>query len=964
VVRGSDFVELYNPAPLPVDLGGLYLTDNPEANPHQVWVHQQNPLLPAPYAIPPLSFIDGGVVQNGLKIGAYTVFTADGDTGAGGNHVDFALSPFQGMIGLFDQNLGKIDQIYYGPQKTDVSEGRMPLGTEVYAFETIPTPGIENTGVVYGSAGTVITTPLITSMTQTWSYLASATDPGLGTAWTQYSYPAGDAWLAGAGLLYLEDNGSVTPRNTALQPLSPNKPYSTYYFRTHFTFSGNANDITSFTLKTRVDDGALLYLNGTPFYNIRMPTSGVTYATYTQGGATPAGGDATADEVWTVPITPEIRAALRNGDNVLAAEVHQCNSGSSDVVWGATLAAVTTTGTTILRQVDIPANIAALKNSLRVTEVMYNPQGGNNYEYIELKNTSTTATLDLTGVRLTDAVDYTFPAGTLAPGQYVLVVADLVRFQSRYGAGLNVAGQFTGKLSDNGELVVVKLPEPYETALMRFSYAPDWYPSTNAGGRSLIIINPLGPAAAWDSRWSWRASLGMGGSPGADEPTVPQGTVVFNEILAHSDLSPVGDWIELKNTTSDAANISGWYLSDDGTNLTKYQIPDNTVIEGGDYYVLTENSHFGDFFQLSEWGETLYLSSKLPDGSVGPYREIIDFGPTAREVSIGRYTTSRGDVQFVNLDHPTMGFVNAGPLVGPVVINEVNYHPLAAGDAYIELLNISGDAVALYDAVEQPLNTWQFTDGIDYTFPTGVVLPAGGLLLVVPIDPTAFREKYGIPDSVQIFGPYSGSLENAGETITLRMPGDPEPNPTPPPATRTPYIIEDQLTYSNAFPWPTSPDGHGTSLERIEAALYGNDVANWMAGQAGGSPGAPNSVSLLHVTKVELNGGPRGPSGIDPGIAGLRTVRVIFSVPVALGASDVLAETVVFNGTSETVTGTLVPAMLVTGNVLLLTLPAPVTDAWTKFTLKDSGTFVGALSGRRLDGEPRPGGSGRTYLFD
>jgi hypothetical protein len=54
----------------------------------------------------------------------------------------------------------------------------------------------------------------------------------------------------------------------------------------------------------------------------------------------------------------------------------------------------------------------------------------------------------------------------------------------------------------------------------------------------------------------------------------------------------------------------------------------------------------------------------------------------------------------------------------------------------------------------------------------------------------------------------------------------------------------------------------------------------------------------------------------------------------------------------------------VSGNVLTLTLPAPVTNSWVKVTLKDSGTFVSAANGRRLDGEPRPGGSGRTYLFD
>jgi hypothetical protein len=960
VVRGSDFIELYNGDPAPVDMGGLYLTGNPVALPYNANLHQKNPALPAPYVIPPLSFIDGGVVQGGLKIGAYTVFTADGDTTAGADHTDFTLSPFQGMIGLFDRNLGKIDTVWFGPQKLDTSQGRLPLASQVYAFAAIPTPGIENPGVIYGSTGSTTTTPLITSMTQNWKYLASATDPALGTAWYQYTYAADSTWPSGPGLLYYESNTAVTPRNTLLPVNGASSMYKTYYFRTHFTFSGNPNDVTTLTLKTLVDDGAVLYLNGVELYRVRMATGAVTYTTLTENGAQPPGGDATTVETWTVTMTPALKAALKNGDNVLSSEVHQSATTSSDIVWGCTLDAnITTGGSIIVREVDIPANITALMNNLRVSEVMYNPPGGSGYEYIELKNTSTTTTLDLTGVRLTDAVDFIFPTKTLAPGQYVLVAADLLKFQSRYGAGLNVAGQFTGKLSDNGELVVVKLPAPYETALTRFTYAPDWYPPTNGGGRSLVIINPTAAASTWDSRSSWRASLGPAGSPGADEPAVPQGTVVFNEVLAHSDISPVGDWIELKNTTSGAIDIGGWYLSDDGANLTKYRIADNTVIQAGDYVVLTENANFGDFFQLSELGETLYLSSRLPDGSVGPYREIVDFGATEREFSIGRYTTSRGDVQFVLLDRPTMGYVNSGPKVGPVVINELMYHPVAGGDGFVELANISSADVPLYNPLHPDL-TWQFTDGIQYTFPTGVTLESGALLLVVPIDPAAFRAKYGIPASVQIFGPYIGSLNNAGETVTVLKPEDPEP----PPDNRVPWQYVDSVTYDNAFPWPTAPDGHGPSLERLAADLYGNDPANWVAGPVGGSPGAPNSGSPPRVTRIEVNGRPRGPAGIDPTLSGLQTVRVTLSVPVTLSLGDVAAATVTFDGNSETVTGTLTPAVSVSGNVLTLTLPAPVTNSWVKVTLKDSGTFVSAADGRRLDGEPRPGGSGRTYLFD
>ena len=45
--------------------------------------------------------------------------------------------------------------------------------------------------------------------------------------------------------------------------------------------------------------------------------------------------------------------------------------------------------------------------------------------------------------------------------------------------------------------------------------------------------------------------------------------------------------IELSNTTSQPINIGGWFVSDSGSNLMKYQIAAGTVIAANGYYVLT-----------------------------------------------------------------------------------------------------------------------------------------------------------------------------------------------------------------------------------------------------------------------------------------------------------------------------------------------------------------------------------------
>jgi hypothetical protein len=55
-------------------------------------------------------------------------------------------------------------------------------------------------------------------------------------------------------------------------------------------------------------------------------------------------------------------------------------------------------------------------------------------------------------MRLDDGVTFTFPAVSLAPNQYVLVVANTAAFQIRYpGVSTSlIAGQYTGRLNNAG----------------------------------------------------------------------------------------------------------------------------------------------------------------------------------------------------------------------------------------------------------------------------------------------------------------------------------------------------------------------------------------------------------------------------------------------------------------------------------------------------------------------------------
>lgn len=499
-------------------------------------------------------------------------------------------------------------------------------------------------------------------------------------------------------------------------------------------------------------------------------------------------------------------------------------------------------------------------NNLRITEIMYHPEHPGE-EYVELKNIGATA-INLNLCQFTDGIEFTFPDMTLGAGQHVLVVENRAAFEARYGVGQNIAGEFNSgsALSNSGEEIVLKDAAGREIHDFDFK---DWYPITDGRGASLGIIDPAHTnLIRWDQKAGWQASSANGGSPGAVNPVniAVNDSIVINEVLTHTDAAG-GDWIELHNPTGEPINIGGWFLSDSSDDLKKYQIAPGTTIAAGGYIVFTQDAHFGvassdpgkmTGFGLSELGEAVFLSSGSGGNLSGGFSISENFGAAAGEVTFGRHTKSGASgygVDFGAMASATQGAANSAPRVPAVVIKEIMYHPAIESDEvgeYIELYNRSGSTVALFDPAH-PTHTWKFTQGIDYTFPPGVSIPAGGHVLVVRTDPDIFRYVHGIPLSRDIYGPYTGALDNAGETIELAMPGDPELG-------FVPYIRTERITFSDGShpvgndPWPSDADGTaGYSLNRIVASVHGNDVANWQAATPTPFTANINRIEIQHT---------------------------------------------------------------------------------------------------------------------
>ena len=615
---------------------------------------------------------------------------------------------------------------------------------------------------------------------------------------------------------------------------------------------GQLAGIGCLTLGMKYDDGFVAYLNGTEVASANAPGSPVWNSAATIGHPD---GEAVVFEDFSINA---YIGELVVGTNVLAIHGLNVTNTSSDFLISAELEAFSTCSsppsiapgaiaysgpfalseTTHVKSRVLDGGVWSALNEatfvttdftgdLRITEIMYNPLNPL-AEFIELKNIGTSP-INLVDTAFTEGIHFVFPDMVLAPEAFALVVKDTAAFTSVYGGGYPVAGEYTGSLDNAGERI--RLEDPTGAEIHDFRYKDGWYDITDGGGYSLTIRHPTsGWLGGWNDKAGWRASALAGGSPGALDWVYVPGVVVINEVLAHSHAA-APDWIELHNTVGVSVNIGGWFLSDSSLDLRRYEIASGTTIPAGGYIVFYEDLDFGNAgdpgsnspFGLSENGETVYLSSGS-GGVVTGYRDKEDFGASDRDVAFGRYLKNDGTFNFVSMSSKTIGAANAYPKVGPVVINEIMYRPGTVDEEYVELRNTTGSTVNLYDGS----NPWIFSDGITFTFPPGTTIPANGFLLVAK-DPTAFAATYSPPGGVVVLGPYAGQLDNGGEKLELAKPGDLDG------AGVRQYIRVDRVNYDDVAPWPTGPDGGGTSLTRKVTTNYGNDVANWQ--EAAPSPG-------------------------------------------------------------------------------------------------------------------------------
>jgi hypothetical protein len=468
------WIELINCGRAPVDLGGWTIARFGGTNRH--------------YTFGPRTLSPGGLLQ-----------ITKTEMGFGADSGDRLVLYPPGQTNVADALVAKKDP-----------RGRSPDGTGAWWFPQQPTPGASNYFVfrdelvineimfhqreLSAEPATYSPTNVLLTISNLWKYHAEGID--LGTAWRDVVYND-TSWPASNALFYAPTGTFVlpAPKSTFL-PLTNTSGarITTYYFRTQFNFSGETNNLR-LALRSVIDDGAVFYLNGTEVHRQNMPATNILYGTLASGNL--------GIPSFTGPVAIPL-ANLMTGPNLLAVEIHQATTNNNDFDFGTELFAY-----------------------YELTPAL--PFRDSPESWIEIFNRSSN-TVDLTGWRLDEGIDYRFDAGrSLAPGGYIVVAKDVAFMESLY-PGLNVVGPFTNRLSQDSDYIALKDPNNNLADDVRYFSGGRWHENADGGGSSLelrdawadnAVPEAWAPSdergkAAWQT-FSWRGNSAPGQT---GEPTI------------------------------------------------------------------------------------------------------------------------------------------------------------------------------------------------------------------------------------------------------------------------------------------------------------------------------------------------------------------------------------------------------------------------------------------------------------
>jgi hypothetical protein len=265
-----------------------------------------------------------------------------------------------------------------------------------------------------------------------------------------------------------------------------------------------------------------------------------------------------------------------------------------------------------------------------------------------------------------------------------------------------------------------------------------------------------------------------------------------------------GGSADIKNSIF-AKSIQAPYLIDDESRINiSYSISNTTALPG-------QENLLGDPMMINPAGLNFHIQSGSP---------CIDKGDPQSSPDIDG---SRNDIG---------AFMYAGVSEPVVVINEINYNSSKSFDPgdWIELCSATKGAIDISGWVIMDENRTP-----SFAINPGTILQPGSYI-VICIDSKSFNLLF--PNVANYQGDMKNGLSGGGEILFLYD---------------TSGRLVDSVTYDNKSPWPTGPDGGGSTLELKNPGLENSSPANWAASSGHGTPGAINSDYVTGVKEEKSN---------------------------------------------------------------------------------------------------------------
>ena len=376
-----------------------------------------------------------------------------------------------------------------------------------------------------------------------------------GKHWTAPDFSADAAWTSGNAPVGYE--GSAGGFNDlvninveeAMRNVSPS-----LLLRFPFQLSQeNLDEFNNLTLRMKYDDGFVAYVNGVEVAQANAPENkdGTEVATTSHRDS-----EAVIFEDFDASVAI---SALQVGANVLSIQGFNASKTGSDLLIAAELAGASNLSISSSAQVyagpitlNASANVRArlLKDdewsalneayfqvgttpanadNVTIARIHYRPvapsesesamgfTNRSDFEYITFVNRSS-SNVSLDNVRFADGIMFDFvpgPNNDVAPGEQVFIVGDRDAFALRFGTQVRIVGEFSGKLSDNGERLQIIAADGSDIVEFVYDDSEPWPTAADGSGSALELMAPESrPDVSIGSNWRAVAASPAAGQTG------------------------------------------------------------------------------------------------------------------------------------------------------------------------------------------------------------------------------------------------------------------------------------------------------------------------------------------------------------------------------------------------------------------------------------------------------------------